>query len=46
MSNTDAQEPNGSGRHRGESAPAEDTDSSAASAASPHGRHRREPENR
>ncbi|MEU6976453.1 MULTISPECIES: hypothetical protein [unclassified Streptomyces] len=39
MSNTDAQESNGSGRHRGESAPSEDATSS-----SPHGRHRREPD--
>ncbi|MFI8965067.1 hypothetical protein ACIGO8_23480 [Streptomyces sp. NPDC053493] len=38
MSNTDAQEPNGSGKHRGPAAPAEDSSSS------PHGRHRREPE--
>ncbi|MFB7832677.1 hypothetical protein [Streptomyces sp. NPDC056056] len=34
---TDGQEPNGSGKHRGDAAPAED------SASSPHGRHRREP---
>ncbi|MFI8516722.1 hypothetical protein ACIGEZ_02640 [Streptomyces sp. NPDC085481] len=38
MSNTDAQEQNGSGRHRGPTAPAEDSTSS------PHGRHRREPD--
>ncbi|WP_262928265.1 MULTISPECIES: hypothetical protein [unclassified Streptomyces] len=35
---TDGQEPNGSGKHRGDAAPTED------SASSPHGRHRREPE--
>ncbi|MFF5972366.1 hypothetical protein ACFY7C_12695 [Streptomyces sp. NPDC012769] len=36
MSNTEAQESNGSGKHRGPAAPAEDSTSS------PHGRHRRE----
>lgn len=46
MNDTDAQESNGSGRHRGESAPSEDAASSASSASSPHGRHRREPEDR
>ncbi|MCX4980584.1 hypothetical protein [Streptomyces sp. NBC_00572] len=35
---TDGQERNGSGKHRGEAAPTED------SASSPHGRHRREPD--
>ncbi|MEU9293217.1 MULTISPECIES: hypothetical protein [Streptomyces] len=35
---THGQEPNGSGKHRGEAAPVED------SASSPHGRHRREPD--
>ncbi|MFC8507393.1 hypothetical protein ACFU3J_34365 [Streptomyces sp. NPDC057411] len=43
MSNTDAQGSNGSGKHRGEAAPAED---SGASTAAPNGRHRREPEGR
>lgn len=38
QASTDGSEPNGSGKHRGPSAPAEDTTSS------PHGRHRREPE--
>lgn len=38
MSNTDAQEPNGSGKHRGPAAPTEDSSSSS------NGRHRREPE--
>ncbi|MFF0432449.1 hypothetical protein ACFYU9_09540 [Streptomyces sp. NPDC004327] len=38
MSNTDAQEPNGSGKHRGPAAPTEDSTSS------PHGRHRRDHE--
>ncbi|MFD5325442.1 hypothetical protein [Streptomyces sp. NPDC127092] len=38
MSNKDAQEHNGSGKHRGPAAPAEDSSSS------PHGRHRREPD--
>lgn len=40
MNNTDAQESNGSGRHRGDAAPVEDSTSS------PHGRHRREPDAR
>ncbi|MEV5971059.1 hypothetical protein [Streptomyces sp. NPDC051921] len=37
-SRTNVEEPNGSGKHRGPAAPAEDSSSS------PHGRHRREPE--
>ncbi|MER7619867.1 hypothetical protein [Streptomyces sp. NPDC126503] len=37
-SSTDGQERHGSGRHRGQAAPVED------SASSPHGRHRREPD--
>ncbi|MFI8822808.1 hypothetical protein [Streptomyces sp. NPDC053431] len=37
-SRTDVQESHGSGKHRGQAAPAEDSSSS------PHGRHRREPE--
>lgn len=43
MSNTDAQNSNGSGRHRGDAAPSEDATSSTAP---PHGRHRREPDER
>lgn len=39
MSNTDAQESNGSGKHRGDAAPSEDQ---ASSASQPHGRHRRD----
>ncbi|MGW0120666.1 hypothetical protein [Streptomyces sp. NPDC003327] len=39
-SRTDTQQSNGSGKHRGKAASAEESCSSA----SPHGRHRREPE--
>ncbi|MEU8763141.1 hypothetical protein [Streptomyces sp. NPDC048659] len=43
MSDMDPQEPNGSGKHRGDSAGAEDP---ASTTTAPHGRHRREPDAR